>query len=434
MSNVLAVQEQSGRPSALFRAPATARTARLEGAVILSQPAPFSLLVWAGCAIMTALIVFLSVGTYSKRQTAIGYVAPASGFISVTPQSAGVVRGLSIKEGQLVHQGQTVFWIVQQRSTFEGDSNASMEKMLRSSVEATQTRADTENDLSRLRFAALDSQIQDAEGRIRTLQTQLKYARERVRIAETQHQNLVALSKDGLVAKNAVAQQRMTLLDTESALMSLRSDLSNAEANSRSLRLQRDQEHSQLLVRLSDIEQKPSELGQRLVQSQANAVEVVRAPVAGRVSGIRTHDGQAINGQQPAFSIIPVDENYLVELYVPTVAIASLRVGQQVHLKYKAYPFEKFGTQTGQVTEISSIPFTRDQLPVPLGIAEQPVYRLRVELLAVDRGSGLSAPQHASRFQLVPGMLVDADVVLERRSLWEWLSAPMRRAVGELTQ
>ena len=71
---------------------------------------------------------------------------------------------------------------------------------------------------------------------------------------------------------------------------------------------------------------------------------------------------------------------------------------------------------------------------MPLGIAEQPVYRLRVELLAVDRGSGLSAPQHASRFQLVPGMLVDADVVLERRSLWEWLSAPMRRAVGELTQ
>ncbi len=434
MSDVIAVQEHSGRPAALFRAPTVARTARLEGTVMLRQPAPFSLLVLSGCAMMIALLVFLIVGTYSKRQTAIGYVAPASGFISVTPQRAGIVRGLSVREGQMVREGQTVFWLVQQRSTLEGDSNASMEKMLRTSVEATTTRVETENSLSRLRLAALDSQIQDIEGRVRTLQIQLEYARKRVRIADTQYQNLMTLSKDGLVAKNTVAQQQMALLDTQSTLLSVENDLSNAEASSRSLRLQRHQEQSQLSVRLSEVEQQRSELGQRLVQAQVNAVEVVQAPVSGRVSGIRLHDGQAINGQVSVFSIVPKDENYLVELYVPTVAIASLRVGQQVHLKYKAYPFEKYGTQSGRVTEISNIPFTRDQLPVPLGIAEEPMYRLRVALLSNDPDNRKSALGSASRFKLVPGMLVDADVVLERRTLWEWLSLPIRRAVDGLTQ
>jgi membrane fusion protein len=89
-----------------------------------------------------------------------------------------------------------------------------------------------------------------------------------------------------------------------------------------------------------------------------------------------------------------------------------------VGVKYAAFPYTKFGIQAGRVARVDAAVLAPAELRAPLQMNE-PVYRVVADL---DR-------QHVTAFgrpyPLQLGMLLEAEIVLERRSLLEWILEPL---------
>jgi membrane fusion protein len=100
--------------------------------------------------------------------------------------------------------------------------------------------------------------------------------------------------------------------------------------------------------------------------------------------------------------------------------------GQRVLLRYAAYPYQKFGMGNGEVIEVSRSPYVVQELPTHIaatlsGIAQSgdPVYRVTVRVT----DQAVQAYGHAH--ELKAGMLAEADVIQDTRTLWEWVLEPV---------
>jgi membrane fusion protein len=136
------------------------------------------------------------------------------------------------------------------------------------------------------------------------------------------------------------------------------------------------------------------------------------------VSTLQATVGQIADPRHMQLEIIPLDSTLQAQLFFPTRAFGFVRPGQQVRILYDAFPYQKFGTYRGNVTNISHTILTGNETTGPIALKE-PAYRVTVGLERPDIDAyGLKMP-------LQPDMLLKADVVLEQRSLMRWLLDPV---------
>jgi membrane fusion protein len=113
----------------------------------------------------------------------------------------------------------------------------------------------------------------------------------------------------------------------------------------------------------------------------------------------------------------------------PSRTAGFLQAGQTVYLRYAAYPYQKFGLHTGRITAVSDTPFAANELPPNLASqlmaqnqSNEALYRINVQLDAQ------SITSYGDAIQLKPGLTLEADVLQERRKVWEWALEPMLAA------
>ena len=170
------------------------------------------------------------------------------------------------------------------------------------------------------------------------------------------------------------------------------------------------------------------------IESQARAALVVTAQRRGRVSGLNIDVGQPVSPEKPLLSLVPDGAALEAHLFVPSKDMGFVRSGQQVALRYGAFPFQKFGHYRGVITEVSRTPLGAGELAYPLAAkfeasslvlalagpvpSAEPLFRIKVRL---DRQTAQAYGQEQA---LQPGMQLEADVLLDRRTLLEWLLEP----------
>jgi membrane fusion protein len=140
--------------------------------------------------------------------------------------------------------------------------------------------------------------------------------------------------------------------------------------------------------------------------------------MAGTVTNIAVSKGQVVGTATPLATIIPSDSDLHAELLVPTRAIGFVHAGQVVQLRYEAFPYERFGQYQGKIESVGSSAWVAGEHLGPLTLSE-PVYRI---IVVLDKQT-VSANGQA--LALRPGMLVSADLLMERRTLLEWLFQPL---------
>jgi membrane fusion protein len=160
-----------------------------------------------------------------------------------------------------------------------------------------------------------------------------------------------------------------------------------------------------------------------MAQTEARRETVIRAPMAGVVTNIAVNRGQSIPADSPLAMVLPKGSGMHVELLVPTRAIGFIKPGQEVVLRYDAFPYERFGQYHGVVSDISRNVWSPGERIGPIS-AREPVYRVDVTL---DRQTVSALNQE---FALRPGMTVNADLLLEKRTLLEWIFEPVLRLKG----
>jgi multidrug efflux pump subunit AcrA (membrane-fusion protein) len=146
----------------------------------------------------------------------------------------------------------------------------------------------------------------------------------------------------------------------------------------------------------------------------------LRAPENGMVANLIAQTGDVVTAGERLLSILPQHALLKAELWLPSRAIGFVESGNRVALRYPAFPYQKFGQQSGQVEEISPNATAPSELIGRLGrMISEPLYRVVVKL---DR-QAVSA--YGKEQPLKCGMIVDADILLEQRRLIEWVLGPL---------
>lgn len=159
-------------------------------------------------------------------------------------------------------------------------------------------------------------------------------------------------------------------------------------------------------------------LERELAEIKADKAYVIKSPADGVVANIFFQQGHFAQNNKPLMNILPKDAKLVAEIYIPTSAIGLVESGQNILLRYHAFPFQKFGLHKGKIESISKTLIEPFQAEVD-SLIDEPAYRATValDLQQIDAQGKL--------MDLQPGMLLDADVIGDTRSLLAWIFEPV---------
>lgn len=102
---------------------------------------------------------------------------------------------------------------------------------------------------------------------------------------------------------------------------------------------------------------------------------------------------------------------------------AFVKTGQYVRLLYDGFPYQRFGAGRGKVVQVSQSSIAAADAAAPLAFNE-PVYVVRVSL------TDPAVTAFGEQVALKPGMTLKANVLLEERTIFEWIFEPLYAVRG----
>ncbi|HHX82543.1 MAG TPA: HlyD family efflux transporter periplasmic adaptor subunit [Pseudomonadaceae bacterium] len=400
----------------LFRKEAmAARGECLSGELILSRPLLSSLLVAFLAVLVVLALLFLASNSYARKVRVEGILVPRSGLVEVPAPASGLLQRLLVEQGQLVEAGTPLFEIRIDHTLGNGEAlseqllaslrsqQAGLERQLSLQREALHTRELAASEELRLLDASASrlADMRQTEGNLVAVR---KAALDRAR--HLQQRGLLSRADLDTVQAQWLQQTR-ALEELELQHLQLRSRRHEVYQQQLRTQVQDEQQAVRLAVELD-------ELQQRILRTGAEQQTVVSAPLRARVGHVALAPGMALAARQTVLTLLPADSLLQAELQVPSAAIGFLEAGQEVRLRYDSFPYQKFGVQRARVREVSS-----NAQPYAEGVAPLPLYRSRAEL------QQQSIRAYGKDVALRPGMTFIADVVVDERSLLEWLLEPL---------
>lgn len=425
------VEPREETPSAppqngLFRQEAiSGQTGRLDGEVILIQPLPSRILGILAMVIVSVALIFLSTATYARMESVAGWVVPENGLIRIGARQGGIVESIKVVEGDEVRANQPLAEVRISSDLGDGNAGALMVDQLRAEAAAAASQAAAmraqllaEREQVSARIAGFTRELDEARSGLSTLEEKAELHKLNVARAKQ-------LTAQGAVTQKSLEEARMAELvarqdvsQARTAILNYERQISDLEARHRALPLEVDAANAQAEVA-------QAALAQRQTEAATRHNYVVGASVAGRVVAVPVSPGQDVAAGAMIAAITPAGSKLEAELMVPSRAAGFIRQGQEVRLMYQAFPYQKFGTATGTVEQVSRTVLGPDDISVPGLELREPVFRVKVRL---DRES-VSA--YGQEIPIQPGMLLTADVIIDRRTLLEWLLDPIY-AVGRM--
>ena len=411
----------------LFRTEALAHQQDLlHGDVLIVRQPAVALFAWLAVSIAAALLAFAVCGQYTRKEHVAGYLAPTRGLIKIfTPQN-GTVLEKRIKEGQTVKRGDVLLVITSDRATASTPAaQATMLADLRQRRDSLRDELVKQRDIDALTSHGVAERIHGLEAEIREAQAQLELQQGRIAGAQRSVARQEQLAAQHFVSEAAVQQKQEELIDQRAQSAQLQRTITGLTSDLNAARLELAASGLKRSNNASGIARQISELEQQLTEADARRGVVLTAPADGTVTTILAEVGQAVEPSAPLLFILPAEAELQAQLLVPTRAAGFIRPDQQVALRYRAFPYQRFGHQLGKVTEVGRSVIQPNETSLPLPVQEA-VYRVTVRLpLQQVRAYGQDMPLQA-------GMAVDADIRIDRRRLIQWVFDPLLSISGRV--
>ncbi len=410
----------------LFRQEALdSRKERLWGEVVLTQPLSFSLITAVVTIVVVLIAVFLIYGTYARRENVLGYLLPDKGLVKIYATQSGLVTEVHVDEGDQVNKGDLLFTISTQKTNNQSlDVDALILDKLKEnkatviSKQAEQKRLNQREETQyQDQVSGLKQEIQQLEGLVETHKKKYKVSQD--------HLNRL----DQLFAKNYLSKADFIKAQEHHVDIQLRLDETRQQLSSKQNQLSDtsnllSQQPFKASIKLAELNQQLSDIDQQILETGGRRTYTLRAPSSGRVTAIQANPGLRV-ADKPLLTILPADAQFKAELFIPTRAIGFIKPGQSVLLRYSAFPYQRFGLYKGTIDKVTEVILTPEELRVPVKL-EEPVYRVSV----TPEKQAITA--YGRQFNLQAGMLLEASIILEGRSLGEWLLAPIYSLRGRI--
>jgi membrane fusion protein len=408
------------QPKQLFRQEAIdAQREKLLGEVSLARPVPLSVFTALAVAFAFALVAFSVWGEYARRERVDGFLALDVGAARILAPEPGTIAELLAREGDEVEAGQPLIRLSFERGTASGVTSG---ELVQREIAERRLVLDREQQqvklLGQQQADALRRKIADLERELAQFDVEIKAQQSRLASARNEFQRAEELFKEKFYSESKLIEFRNNVLDQQVKVEALRRQRAGVERELSAARAEEPAIQLKTQTALEQIRRQASELQQGSVQEEAKRENVIRAPVAGVLTNIAAARGETVAESAPLAVVVPKGSGLHAQLLVPTRAIGFVAPGQEVVLRYDAFPFQRFGQYRGTVERVSRTVWSAGEKVGPLTVRE-PVYRVDVRLEAQYVTAG------EQKLPLRSGMMVNADILQEKRKVWEWVFEPV---------
>lgn len=454
----------------LFRTEVTAaHSSQWMGAIRLAQPMSSWLIASVALVIAAALIAYITIGSMTKKARITGITVPVGGNLSIAAPNSGILLTNNVSEGDTVSSGQVLFTLSTERQNSQGEITALIAQQLI-------TRQDTLAAEQRLRQSqyqekkqALTQRLANLQQESSQLEQEIVLAQRRQALSQQSLSKFETLQNSGYVSAAQTQQKQEDLIDLETHLSALRRNKTQLQANRIAMQSELYSLANSLATDFTQIARAKASLQQEIAENHNRQSNQITAPQAGVITAITNQAGQAINNGQVLATLIPIANNNCqeisvgrgavtdegvrnttidckavnaknnggnrmeVHLYAPSRTAGFIIPGQQVLIRYAAYPYQKFGLHAGTVTDVSKTPFAPNELPQNLAStilsnaqqnilgfnSNEALYRIKVKL------EQQTINTYGQVQTIKPGMTLEADVMQDKRRIWEWVLEPV---------
>lgn len=391
---------------------------RLWGEVVLIQPLSFYLITGAVTVVVLVVAAFLIYGTYARRENVSGYLVPDKGLVKIYAIQSGLITAVHVEEGDQVSQGDLLFTLSTQKTNLQStDVDAMILNKLKQNKATITRKLEDQKHLSLREIIQYEDQIAGLKREIQQLTTLIKTHEKKHKVSQTHLDRLEQLLAKNYLSESDYIEAQEHHVDIQLRLDETRQQLSGKQNQLTEAINHLSQAPLRAAIKQDEVNQQLSDVEQRMVEISGRRSYTLRAPSSGRVTAIQAKLGHTVK-DKPLLTILPNDARFKAELFIPTRAIGFVKSGQSVLLRYSAFPYQRFGLYKGTIDKVTEVILSPKELQVPVKL-EEPVYRVSV----IPEKQQISA--YGRQFELQAGMLLEATIILEGRSLGEWLLEPI---------
>ncbi|WP_051943814.1 MULTISPECIES: HlyD family efflux transporter periplasmic adaptor subunit [Luteibacter] len=402
------------------------RQHRWLGSPRIVAPVPQRYAALAAVAFALGVLLWLCIGTYTRRVPAVGRLVPSKGLLSVSAQTPGTVVDVFVSVGQVVSKGSPLVVVSGERkSSALGNTSAGIVATLTADQSRLTADLDSAKELSASQAAALRLQLQTNADQLSRLDAQVDLQKSQIELQKTMLDKIAPLLDKGYVSALQVQQQKAQLLTSRTDLESLYRQRSDVVQQRNTASAQLAQLSMQLSEKLSDVGGRLSSSRQALAAAEVDRSTVLPAPGEGVVSSVLIKPGETAGPNQALVTIVPKGARLQAQLLVASEAVGFVRKGTPVMLRVRAFPFQKFGVVKGMVDQVSTSALSPEDAAMLLHqpqVQQEPMYLIDVNVPQQD------IEAYGERRAMHAGMVVDADLLLDKRRIIEWIFEPLMGA------
>ena len=385
-------------------------------------------------------VLFALLAPISGAAIAEGEVTVTGNRLLIQPEGTGIVSEILVREGQLVRPGQPLVRLNGVRS----GARLRQAQARRDALRALEARLIAERDGARqllfppdlaarsadpIAAGAMRAQLALFERRRPVLDADRTITDARLAAAEARRQatsRQLALIEEELTDIRSLYRRgfarKTTLFALERTAAELRANLAGGSASVTVAEMNRTRTGNGQVV---DIVQQLARVQEQLAQADpeldinryAADRDLLRSPVAGRVSGIaQIGPGTVVGGGRTLMEVVPVGRALIVEARIRPEDVDDVRVGQEASVHFASVNPHGRSAFTGHVVTLSPNRISD-------GRGGQPYFRAQI---ALDDTAGAAREGVA----LQPGLPASVHITTQRRTLFDYLFAPLSDAVS----
>ena len=367
---------------------------------------------WSLFALLAVFVTWASVFHLDEVTTGSGKVIPSSHEQVIQSLEGGIIHKLLVHEGDIVERGQQ---LAQLDRTKTESSVLESESRLNAAM-ATAARLNAEVNNSALIFPPeLDDDVELVKQ-----ETALYQSRR-----DSLEKGLAGLRQGAVLIQRELSLTRpLVIQGAASKVEVLRLERQKNELESKITEMQ-----NQYYVRAREELAKANaeiEAQRSVMKGREDSLTrlTFNAPVRGIVKDIDvTTVGGVIPPNGKLMSLVPLDDQMVIEAKISPRDVAFIHPGQKALVKVTAYDYSIYGGLEGEVTMIS--PDTlQDEV-------KRDVYYYRVY---IRTNSNHLTNKQGVDFPVFPGMIATVDIKTGRKTIMEYLLKPLNKAKEALRE
>ncbi len=372
-------------------------------------------LLWAIVAAVAGFVLWAHWAELDKITRANGQAIVSLRNQVIQAPDGGVLEEMLVREGDTVKRGQLLFRFEQTRARAAVQESAAKVAGLKVAV----ARLQAEVFGTALRFDAdADAYPELRDNQVALMRRRQAALSEEVGALERARklaQEELAMNQP-LVARGDVSRAEVLKLQRQVV------DLTGQITNKRNKYYQDAQ--TDLAKAQEDLEGARQVLAQRREQLEHTQIY---APMDGVVRNVRltTALGGVARSGDEILQIVPVDEDLIIEAKVKPRDIAFIKADLPTNIKLDAYDYSIYGSLQGTVSYISADTLYDDAKDG----SQQPYYRVQIKTRSRDLTSRNGQP-----IQTQPGMTATVEIKTGKHTVWEYLTKPITKTLGESLQ